>query len=173
MNQTYTLPPRPGVPKELVERNGFLLARLGVGLKLRAIELAEQAGCEIYDYSVLAILAEAPRQAQTTIAGTLMLDPSRLVALLDSLEKRGFVTRQRDPDDRRRHTISITPEGKREHARLRAMFLRLEEEYFEPLSADDRRVLHDLLLRLAAKHDPGCAFAADAQASAEAAAALA
>jgi DNA-binding MarR family transcriptional regulator len=164
MNETFTLPAKPAhpVPKELIESNGFLLARLGVGLKLKAIEGAERAGYEIYDYSVLAILAEAPRQAQASLAETLMLDPSRLVALLDSLEERGLVVRQRDPLDRRRHSVSITPDGKRVLSRLRAMFKELEEEFFSPLDAGSRLILHALLLQLAAKNDPSCAFAANA-----------
>src|SRR5438132_5966870 len=93
------VPVRPihRVAKELVASSGFLLARLGFGFKAKAIATFEEAGFEIYDYSVLAILAESARETQATIAGSLALDPSRLVALLDSLEERGLIARQRDP----------------------------------------------------------------------------
>jgi DNA-binding MarR family transcriptional regulator len=154
-------PPRPihRVAKELTESSGFLLARLGLGFKTRAIAKVEEAGYELYDYSVLAILAEGQRQTQSAIADALGLDPSRLVALLDSLEDRGLVARQRDPLDRRRHVVSITLEGEQEHARLRAISRQVEDEYLAPLDEDSRRVLHDLLLRLACYNDPRCAFA--------------
>ena len=120
------------VAKELVASSGFLLARLGFGFKAKAIAKFEQAGFEIYDYSVLAILAEGARETQATIADALALDPSRLVALLDSLEERGLIVRQRDPQDRRRHLVSITAAGKRQLSRLRGMIKELEEAFFAP-----------------------------------------
>jgi DNA-binding MarR family transcriptional regulator len=147
------------IAKELLASNGFLLARLGFGFKAKAITALEKIGFELYDYSVLALLAEGARETQATIADTLTLDPSRLVALLDSLEKRELIVRQRDVQDRRRHVVSITAAGKRELARLRATIKRLEEEFFAPLDEESRKTLHELLVRLA-ENDPRCAFAA-------------
>ena len=120
------IPLRPvhRVAKELVASSGFLLARLGMGFKAKAIERLDQDGFEIYDYSVLAILAEGVRATQSTIADALTLDPSRLVALLDSLETRGLIARQRDPQDRRRHVVSITADGKRALDRIRGVIKR-------------------------------------------------
>jgi DNA-binding MarR family transcriptional regulator len=146
------------VPKELVASSGFLLARLGFGFKGKAIAKFEQAGFEIYDYSVLAILAEGAQETQATIADMLTLDPSRLVALLDSLEERDLIMRRRDPQDRRRHLVSITAAGKRQLSRLRGMIKELEETFFAPLDPESRKTFHDLLSQLAAYNDPRCAF---------------
>jgi DNA-binding MarR family transcriptional regulator len=147
------------VAKELVASSGFLLARLGFGFKAKTIALLEQAGLELYDYSVLAILAEGAQETQATIADALALDPSRLVALLDSLEERKLITRKRDPQDRRRHVVSITPAGTRQLARLREMVGQAEDAFLAPLDAESRSTLHELLMTLAAHNDPRCAFA--------------
>jgi DNA-binding MarR family transcriptional regulator len=142
-----------------MKSNGFLLARLGMNFKLKAMELFEREGFELYDYSVLALLAEGVLETQATIADALNVDPSRLVALLDSLEQRGFVVRQRDPQDRRRHVVSITEDGTRELGLLREMTKKLENEFFAPLDADDRLTLREQLQRLACHNDPRCARA--------------
>jgi DNA-binding MarR family transcriptional regulator len=157
---TTEIPVKPAsrVAKELLKSSGFLLARLGLNFKSRALTRLDEAGFDPYDYSVLAILAEGARQAQATIAEALALDPSRLVALLDSLEERGLVERQRDPEDRRRHVVNITADGKRELSRLRAMVKELETEFFAPLDAEARERLHEVLLQLACYHDPHCAL---------------
>ena len=147
------------VAKELVASSGFLLARLGLAFKAKALARIEEEGFDAHHYSVLAILAEGARETQATIADALGLDPSRLVALLDSLEERGLIARQRDPHDRRRHVVSITPAGKRQLQRLRSISKQLEDEFFAPLDTEDREAFHHLLLRLASEHDPRCGFA--------------
>ena len=149
------------LPRELVKSVVFLLGRLGVAVKMEAIEEFEQAGFGPWHYGVLALLEEGARQTQGTIADTLGVDRSQLVGLLDHLEERGLVERRRDPTDRRRHVVSITAAGKRELGRLREIVKRLEDDFFAPLDDEDRTALHDLLLRLAAHHDPHCAFGSE------------
>ena len=160
MNVT-TEPIRPvsRVARELVKSSGFLLARLGLAFKAKALAQIEHEGFEGHHYSVLAILAEGARETQSTIAEALDVDPSRLVALLDSLEERGLIERQRDPHDRRRHVVSITGEGKLKLQRLRAVAKQVEDEFLAPLSPEERETFHSLLLQLACAHDPRCGFA--------------
>jgi DNA-binding MarR family transcriptional regulator len=147
---------RVRLPRELAGSTGFLLAMLGIGFKARAVTEVEEAGFHLYDYSVLATLAEGERETQATIAAALGVDPSRVVALLDSLERRELVQRQRDPHDRRRHLVRITTAGERELARIRIVVRRIEDAFFESLDEESRAALHGLLTRLAAHNDPRC-----------------
>jgi DNA-binding MarR family transcriptional regulator len=147
------LQPQACMPRELVASTVFLLGRLGWAIKKRAIEEMDAAGFSPYDYSVLALLAEGARETQATIAEALGVDRSQLVGLLDGLEERGLIERHRDPNDRRRQTVTLTGDGKRQLARLRSIVKRIEDDFLTPLDEESREALHELLFRLARHHD--------------------
>ena len=144
------------IPEELLRSEGFLLARLGMMLKSRALDEFERAGFDAYHYSLLALLDEGERETQATIADVLGVDRSQLVGILDTLETRGLVERRRDLHDRRRHVVSLTPDGRRQLIKLRAIVRKVEDEFFAPLDATSRGALRDALLTLAMYHDPRC-----------------
>ena len=52
--------------------------------------------------------------------------------------------------------VSITADGQRQLLHLRSLVRRLEDEFFGPLDEARRKMLHDLLVELAARNDPGC-----------------
>jgi len=144
------------VPQELLASPGFLLAKMGLVIKTQALAEFERNGWDPFHYSVLALLGEGDRETQSTIADALRVDRSRMVGILDSLEDRGLVQRRRDEHDRRRHVVSLTDEGRRSLAQLRAIVGAVEDEFFAPLDPESREALHGLLLRLASFHDPRC-----------------
>jgi DNA-binding MarR family transcriptional regulator len=153
-----TSPPvaTPRLPEELVASSSFLLKRLGFAVKERAVDAYEEAGFSPYHHAVLSVLGESARETQGAIADALGYDRGQLVGLLDELEERGLVERRRDPNDRRRHTVSLTPDGRRELGRLRRLARRLDDDFLTPLDEQQRATLHGLLLRLAELHDPRC-----------------
>jgi MarR family transcriptional regulator, lower aerobic nicotinate degradation pathway regulator len=150
--------PPARIAKELASSTGFVMAKLGFRFKSQVMARLEKEDCELYHYSVLALLAEGSRQTQSSIAGCLSLDPSRLVAILDGLESDGLIARQRDPQDRRRQMVSITPAGEKQLKHLRAVVKEIEQEFFAPLDAADRSQLYELLAKLAAQNEPSMAF---------------
>jgi MarR family transcriptional regulator, lower aerobic nicotinate degradation pathway regulator len=147
----------PRLPAELVASNLFLLKRLGFTAKQRSLDEYEKIGLNPYHYAILALLDEGAPETQAAIADSLGYDRGTLVGLLDELEEQRLIERKRDPDDRRRHLVRLTGDGKRMLGRLRALSDRLENEFLAPLDAEQRATLHALLLDLAATHEPRCA----------------
>ncbi len=152
--QPIRVKPAVRPPRELVSSPSFLLKRLGFEVKDRVHDGYEAAGASPYHFTVLAVLDEGARETQATIADALGYDRSYLVGLLDDLEKRELIERKRDPADRRRHLVNLTPTGKKTLAKLRALQASIDDDFFAPLTADERAQLHALLHRLATHHDP-------------------
>lgn len=150
------------LPAELVASSLFLLKRLGFAAKQRSLDGYEQFGLSPYHHAILALLDEGPPDTQAEIADALGYDRGTLVGLLDELEERNLVERQRDPEDRRRHLVRLTADGKRTLGRLRALANGLEDEFLAPLDAEQRETLHALLLDLATRHEPRCASSSQA-----------
>jgi DNA-binding MarR family transcriptional regulator len=141
------------LPEELRSCTGFLLSRVGISMKLAAIEEFERGGFSPYSYAVLAVVAEGAKETQATIADTLDLDRSQLVGILDELEERGLIERKRDQADRRRHMVSITAAGKKQLVKMRTMIGDLEDSFLGPLDGEERAVLQGFLQRIAAGND--------------------
>jgi DNA-binding MarR family transcriptional regulator len=145
------------LPAELVASTTFLLKRLGFAAKDASMKRYEETGLHPYHYAILLALGEDSHDTQGAIADALGYDRGQLVGLLDDLEERGLVDRRRDPNDRRRQLVRLTPDGKRTLGRLRALARQIEDEFLAPLADDERATLHSLLFRLAEKHEPRCA----------------
>ena len=104
----------------------------------------------------LQLLNEDGPTTQQGLTEALRLDPSNVVGLLNDLEERALVTRRRDPSDRRRHIVEISPRGNEElclaHTRLR----RVEEALLSALSPQERATLYHLLVRAVGVKSPPC-----------------
>jgi MarR family transcriptional regulator, lower aerobic nicotinate degradation pathway regulator len=147
------------LPEELVSSALFLLKRLGMAAKERSFAAYEELGLHPYHHAILAVLDEGSRETQGAIADALGYDRGQLVGLLDELEDAGLLERRRDPNDRRRHVVRMTPAGRKTLAKLRTLSATVEDEFLAPLDDAERDALHRLLLTLAEDHLPNCRFA--------------
>ena len=77
------------------------------------------------------------------------IDPSSMVSTIDELERAGLVERRRHPSDRRAHALHITELGHTTLAQGRQLAKKAQEDLLAPLDTDERKQLHDMLLRMA------------------------
>lgn len=75
-------------------------------------ELARRSGLTPSQVLVLQIIAGAGEAGAGAISDVSRLSQATVTALLDKLEERRLVQRRRDPQDRRRVTVELTPDGR-------------------------------------------------------------
>jgi DNA-binding MarR family transcriptional regulator len=83
--------------------------------------------------------------SQQALGEDLSFDRNNLVLLLNELEEREWVTRNRDPQDRRRHIVAITPLGRKMLLKAEESFESLADKALIGLSASERKELGVLL----------------------------
>lgn len=129
---------------------GFLLSRASGVVARSASEALAPLGLRVRSYSVLAFAAEQdPGAPQRSLAQTMALDPSQVVALVDELEQQGFVTRTPDPGDRRNKLVTATADGHRVLRRARRVVRRAEDEHFAELPQQQVEELRHVLRQVA------------------------
>jgi len=129
-----------------------LLSQLNRVVYRRATE--DVLGIRLKQLIALEVLAKNEGCLQQELGATLMVDPNNCVLLLNELDEHGFVERRRDPKDRRRHIVVITPAGAKALAKAAAKLEELEGEVLANLDATEREQLRDLLVRAMDGQDP-------------------
>ncbi|MER5862029.1 MarR family winged helix-turn-helix transcriptional regulator [Kitasatospora sp. NPDC002040] len=104
---------------------------------------------------VLMVLQDQGAIGQHVLTETLGVDKSVIVALLNDLERDGLAERRRDPADRRRHIVEISPRGTALVADLYATVAATQAELFRDLTPAEIDGLTSVLSRLRATPDDG------------------
>jgi len=142
--------PFPSVAQEgvvSVMRTADLLRRLMAAL-------VEPHGITVQQFNVLRILrGGGPDGLPTLEVGSRMLEEAPgITRLLDRLEAKGLVRRQRCPKDRRQHLCWITPAGLDLLASLDEPVVKHSHEVLKGLRRDEQAALVRLLDRVRAAH---------------------
>jgi DNA-binding MarR family transcriptional regulator len=116
-----------------------LLTRLSRDVYRRATE--DVIGIRLKQFIALDYLREQGGTTQQQLGETLHLDKNNCVILLNDLEDDGYVERLRDPTDRRRHLVSMTPAGEKALKKAEEKLETLEEDVVGQLSSDERATL--------------------------------
>jgi DNA-binding MarR family transcriptional regulator len=123
----------------------FLLSQVGAYAAQRFGELVAKLGVTPADVGLLRMIAAQPGRSQRSLAEEMGVVPSRVVVLIDGLERRGLVERRREAQDRRNHALHLTAAGTEMMAAVRRLRPAHEEEMTAGLDAAQRAQLAELL----------------------------
>lgn len=129
-------------------------ASVGTGALLRAAHrqytkalqyrLADH-GMPIGLWYFLAALAEKDGVSQRALSRRVGTVEPAAVSVLGQMEKRGWIVRDRDPQDQRRRVVFLTDEGRGVHDRLQPVLERLDDARTHGLSREQAATLQSLL----------------------------
>ncbi len=124
---------------------GYTVALVGRQAMAAFQARIEALGLSPREFALMTALEGEGDPSQRELAGSLGLPASRVVGLVDRLERAGFVRRAGDETDRRAHRIRLTPEGARHLARAHEEATALDRRLTAGLDAGEAAELTRLL----------------------------
>jgi DNA-binding MarR family transcriptional regulator len=131
------------------DQPAFLLAQIGSYAATRFAERLAALQLSPPDAGILRLLRLAAGISQQELSARLRIHPSRLVAILDNLEKRKLVERKPNPQDRRLYSLHLTKDGSEILERIGKLAREHQDALLSSLSDDERGKLTELLHRIA------------------------
>jgi DNA-binding MarR family transcriptional regulator len=138
-----------------------LLTRLAKQVYRRSGE--ELLGMQLRHLVALSYVRDHDACPQHELAEAFCMDANNVVLLLNELEQLGYVTRLRDPGDRRRHLVALTPVGAKALSLAERAQEAIEDDVLQALDPAERATLWQLLTRALRGVEPAdgdCAVAA-------------
>jgi DNA-binding MarR family transcriptional regulator len=122
-----------------------LLTRLAKQVYRRSND--ELLGMQLRHLVALSYVRDHDACPQHELAEAFCMDANNVVLLLNELEQLRYATRLRDPDDRRRHLVELTPAGAEALRLAERAQEAIEDDVLQALDADERATLWRLLTR--------------------------
>jgi DNA-binding MarR family transcriptional regulator len=123
----------------------LLLIKLGRITVHRFTEALKPFGIRPRHVAALIELRDRGELTQQSLCSQLHVDPTNLVEILNELEQRGYATRRRDPDDRRRHLVEISKKGVAVIEKVSEVMDAVEEALLDGLEPGEREDFEGLL----------------------------
>ncbi|MGH9720049.1 MAG: MarR family winged helix-turn-helix transcriptional regulator [Bryobacteraceae bacterium] len=127
----------------------FLLAQVGAHAAAKFAERLETIGLVPAHAGVLRLVQASEGLSQQALGLELRVLPSRLVVLIDELEKIGLIERRDHPSDRRSHALYLTDKGRETMKAVGRLAREHQDVLCAALNEKERAQLASLLQRIA------------------------
>lgn len=128
---------------------GFLVAQVGAHAAMQFAEALKPHGFHPQEAGILRLLSFLPGISQQDLARRLGMYASRLVGILDELEKQRLIERRPSETDRRFYALYLTTEGEAALETIGRVAREHQRSLLESLSAGEQEILATLLGRVA------------------------
>ena len=126
----------------------LLMGKLGRIAMHRFTEALEPHSLKPRHLAALIELRDHGELSQQSLCANLRIDPTNLVEILNELEDRGYASRRRDPEDRRRHQVEVSKQGLAVIEKVSAAMDAAEDDLLADFDAGDRAKFEALLFSM-------------------------
>lgn len=133
---------------ELDQVLGFHVRQAQGTMHRRIIEVLSTAELTQKQAGALWLIGANPGTSQIGVGGALRMDRATTMAIIDKLEGRELVVRQRSTVDRRRHELYLTPTGQKLLVKVKKLVKDHERKFAERFSESELNTLIELLRRV-------------------------
>jgi len=127
----------------------FLLSQVGAHVAGKFAERVAALNLTPAQAGTLRIIQRSSGISQQALSSMLRVPPSRLVVLVDELEKRGLVERRDSPEDRRVYALHLTSKGSKMFEAMGKISQEHDDAICAALTSEERETLRALLGRIA------------------------
>jgi len=128
---------------------GYAASRAAIAMRRVFAQHFAPLDLKVVEFSILMLVAANPQVNQKQLGQALDISPPNMAVMLDRLVERGWVERIRSTQDRRAMHIHLTPRGTELVARAEKIAATMENAALRSLSAAERALLIELLLKVA------------------------
>jgi DNA-binding MarR family transcriptional regulator len=139
--------PRKGVGHLLSRVRTEMLSALDKALEADAELSAKEISAAQFIVIAALALADSARSASDLCKG-LSYDAGAMTRMIDRLESKGLLRRNRRPDDRRVVYVELTEEGSRAYPRMREVSMGVANRFLRGFSVPEARQLEGFLSRM-------------------------
>jgi DNA-binding MarR family transcriptional regulator len=136
---------------DLCDTLAFLLSQVGAHASARFAERLSSLELKLAHAGILRAIKQSDGLSQQALGAEIGIFPSRLVGVLDDLERRGFVERRNSPNDRRSYALYLTDAGRAIVEQIGRIGRKHEEALCTALDESERSQLVGFLARIAAE----------------------
>lgn len=127
---------------------GYNIKRAFSALQVDLLHVLGEFDLRMVPFSTLVMIVENPGLRQSQLADALAIERPNLVVVLDGLERRALITRDRVPTDRRAYALSATLAGHQLCEKAYRAVQAHETRYLERLSISERAALESALAKI-------------------------
>ena len=132
----------------LAELAGYQLHRAEIESYRKFLKLSRRPKMTPKQFSTLVLIGANSGISQIDVGSLLGMDRATTTAVIDKLEGRKLLTRQRSKADRRKHELHLTAHGKESLKEMKSRVRAHDEEITSNLTNAEKKLLRTLLAKM-------------------------